>query len=221
MDYDAPKNNSNAMGLIGFIVSLVSLVGCGGFLSPVSLVFSLIGLGKQPKGFAIAGLVLSLVGLVMAVLTVLFFGVILAAIGLGILAAGIALVAADGQNAIEIVTSVHEYHDTNSVVPASLDELNLQPGQLTDTWGNEFVYVPATDGHAYLLISAGPDGIIANNDDLLGEISYADSDFNFQLHHGYSDINSAQWGGLPQPVAAHAMPVVLEDATPDQPTDAP
>ncbi len=223
MDYDAPKNNSNTMGLIGFIISIVSLVGCGGLLSPISLIFSIIGLGKQPKGFAIAGLVLSLIGL--AGFVVLFFviglGVVMSLMGLGILAAGFAIVAAIGQNAFEIVTSIHDYRDANSVVPASLDELNLAAASLTDTWGNEFVYVPSADGNAYLLISAGPDGIIANSDDLLGEVSYANSDFSFELHHGYGNINRASWGGLPQPGATPALPDALEDATPDQPSDAP
>ena len=62
-DYEHPRaerSQTNTAGLVGFIIALVSLVGCGGLLSPLSLIFSIVGMNKQPKGFAIAGLVLSL-----------------------------------------------------------------------------------------------------------------------------------------------------------------
>ena len=56
-----PKVERNALGLAGFITSLVGLLG--GCVSPISFLLSLFALGKRPRGFAIAGLVLSLVGL--------------------------------------------------------------------------------------------------------------------------------------------------------------
>ncbi len=198
-DYQPAVKQSNTMGLVGFIISLVSLVGCGGLLSPVSLIFSLIGLGKDPKGFAIAGLVLSLIGLAGFIFLFFIMGVaaVLSIIGLGLIAALAAVVAAMGQNAFVIADGVHDYYEANSVVPASLDDLNLSADKLTDTWGNEFIYVPGTDGDSFLLIIAGTDGIIANGNDIIGEVHFGSGDFNAELHHGYDDINPAHWGGLP------------------------
>lgn len=50
---------SNKVGLVGFIISLVSIIGCG-VLSIVGVIVSLVGLFKKPRGLAITGLCLSL-----------------------------------------------------------------------------------------------------------------------------------------------------------------
>lgn len=57
----APKVEKNSLGLAGFITSLLGLLG--GCVSPISFLLSLFALGKRPRGFAIAGLLISLVGL--------------------------------------------------------------------------------------------------------------------------------------------------------------
>ena len=72
---------SNGLGLAGFITSLVSLVLSCGFLSPVSLILSLIGLLKRPRGFAIAGSIIS--GLQLLVLLIIGVAPILAVFGIG------------------------------------------------------------------------------------------------------------------------------------------
>ncbi|PHS11415.1 MAG: hypothetical protein COA78_09840 [Blastopirellula sp.] len=56
----SPKE-TNTMGLVGFIFSLVGFISCG-LLSPIALLVSLIGLLKAPRGFAIAGSAISLLG---------------------------------------------------------------------------------------------------------------------------------------------------------------
>lgn len=67
------KKNGNTIGLVGFIISIVSIFLCG-LLSPISAVLSLIGLFREPRGFAIAGLVLSfLSGMTMFVGFLLIF----------------------------------------------------------------------------------------------------------------------------------------------------
>ncbi len=58
---------SNLMGLIGFILSLVAFITCG-ILSPIALIVSVIGLFKPPRGFAVAGTILSLIGSVFLLL---------------------------------------------------------------------------------------------------------------------------------------------------------
>lgn len=56
---------TNAMGLTGFILSLVTLIGWAfpfaGFITWIlGLIFSCIGMTKRPRGFAVAGLIISL-----------------------------------------------------------------------------------------------------------------------------------------------------------------
>lgn len=218
-----PTSQSNTAGLVGFIISLVSLIGCGGLLSPISLIFSLVGMGKEPKGFAIAGLVLSILGSLW-ILFILFFGglaIVLGAIGLGLLAAVAVVIAAVGQNAFTIVDGVHDHYKANGAVPLTIDELNLDAADLTDNWGNDFAYAPGSDGDAFLLISAGPDGVLANSDDLIGEIDFGGSDFNATLHHGYGDINRAEWGALPQATQLPELPDEAETDAPAQPDETP
>jgi hypothetical protein len=55
---------ANPMGLVGFILSVIGLISCG-TASILGLVFSLIGLRRQPKQLAIAGTIISIAGMVM------------------------------------------------------------------------------------------------------------------------------------------------------------
>jgi len=50
----------NTIGLVGFIVSLASIISCCS-LAPIGLLLSFIGLFKAPRGFAIAGTVIGAV----------------------------------------------------------------------------------------------------------------------------------------------------------------
>lgn len=74
----------NGLGLAGFILALVALFldwipVFGWLLWLLGAVFSTIGLFKQPRGFAIAGFIIS------------FFGLIILLIALGVLAAALTL----------------------------------------------------------------------------------------------------------------------------------
>lgn len=70
------------MGLAGFILSLVTLVGWmfpfAGFITwLLGLIFSCIGMSKRPRSFAIAGLIISvLVGLFFLMLFIFSFALI-------------------------------------------------------------------------------------------------------------------------------------------------
>lgn len=83
------REGSNSAGLAGFVISLVGLLSCG-LLSPVGLIISMMGLKREPKGLAIAGVVIGLVGSLWVIVALVFglFAVILAALGLGAAAAG-------------------------------------------------------------------------------------------------------------------------------------
>ena len=70
---------SNGAGVAGFILALIGLFFgwipfFGWILWLLGLIFSIIGVFKKPKGFAIAGLVISLIGvLFLLVLAAAFF----------------------------------------------------------------------------------------------------------------------------------------------------
>lgn len=74
---------SNGLGVAGFILSIIALfsgwlpvVGWIGWF--LGLLFSFIGIFKKPRGFAIAGLIISLIGLVL--ILVVFGGLAAAAL---------------------------------------------------------------------------------------------------------------------------------------------
>jgi hypothetical protein len=75
------EKKSNGMGIAGFVLALVALfLGwipiLGWVLWLLGLIFSFIGIFKSPKGFAIAGLVISLIGIIFLLVV---FGALLGA----------------------------------------------------------------------------------------------------------------------------------------------
>ena len=56
------RTSENLVGMIGFVLSIVSLLFFFGVASPISLCVSLFGLKKEPRGFAIAGTIISALG---------------------------------------------------------------------------------------------------------------------------------------------------------------
>ena len=84
-----PPAPTSGLALAGFIVSIASLIVCTGLLSPVGLVLSILGMrdasptsgtGKGGRGFAIAGLVISILGTLLVVAYIGFF-VLMAVLG--------------------------------------------------------------------------------------------------------------------------------------------
>ncbi|MDR0710757.1 MAG: hypothetical protein LBF67_00200 [Prevotellaceae bacterium] len=74
-----PSQKSNGVGVAGFVCSLLTLfLGWipvfGWILWALGLIFSFIGVFKNPKGLAIAGLIISLIGIIL--LTVVFAAVL-------------------------------------------------------------------------------------------------------------------------------------------------
>ncbi len=70
-----PVQDNNPLGIAGFILSILAiLLGCvpvlGWILWILGLVFSIIGVTKEPKGFAIAGLIISFIGLILLIVFV-------------------------------------------------------------------------------------------------------------------------------------------------------
>jgi len=140
-----PRPSGNGMGIAGFVISLVGLLTCG-ILCPLGLIFSLIGLGKQPKGLAIAGTVIGALGSLLLV---------------GILTVGMPMIKTVIRFA-EATHAIETYHEEHGEYP---DEEEVQ-SLLTepDGWGTPFRYRRTPDG--YEITSAGMDRKFDTSDDI-------------------------------------------------------
>jgi len=168
--YAPQRSDTNGVGLAGFIVSLLGLVGTCGLLSPIGLVLSLVGLGKEPRGFAIAGTIIGAIGslwiLVVVGIFVLAAGVVAAAVA-GTLGLVVALGVLGFEDAAAIYEGIDDHYQANGRVPAQLSDLSgLTQDQLEDPWGNPFEYEVVDNGEAFFLRSVGEDGQAGTDDDL-------------------------------------------------------
>jgi len=168
--YAPQRSDTNGVGLAGFIVSLLGLVGTCGLLSPIGLVLSLVGLGKEPRGFAIAGTIIGAIGslwILVAIGVLVLAGAAVAASLIGLLGVAVGLSALGFDDAAEIYNGVQEYYESNGRVPAQLTDVpGVSQQQLTDAWGNQFEYEVVDNGEAYFLRSLGRDGQPGTDDDL-------------------------------------------------------
>lgn len=168
-NYPPPANPSgdNPLGMIAMICGLLSLVmGCP--LSIAAIILGFIGMKKEPKGMATAGLIL---GIVTATLQLVVGCFILAIYGLafGAIAAVVSTAAAmqpaiDTDNALQqAAESIESHKATAGTYPTEAEGTSIVQGT-TDGWKNQIVYRP--DGEEYVLVSSGPDGILDNDDDV-------------------------------------------------------
>lgn len=164
-----PVQQVNGLGLAGFICSLVGFC-TGGLLSPIGLILSLIALGKPPRGFAIAGVVIGALGSCGIIIAVLFFP--LALIGmLGALGIGAGLASLLGPDlevridTIALQTAIADVQSDTGRIPISVDELTEIPEFLRrDPWGRPYsIYqIPTND---FVIVSYGEDGQPGTDDD--------------------------------------------------------
>lgn len=158
--YAPPPTNGTAV--TGFVISIVALVVSLGILSPIGLIVSLVGLGKAPRGFAIAGTIIGLIGSMVGVFALL---VITGVIGRGW---GLFNNPMHTQFMLDSASFDidYEYAINNNTLPSTIDGNNLI-SQYTDQWGTTIRYEP-TPGTAdeFDLISAGPDLKFGTGDDV-------------------------------------------------------
>jgi len=184
---------TNGLGIAGFILSLVGLCGTGGFLIALGLIMSLIALKDEPRGFAIAGVVIGALGSCGIILTLLIapFVILTVLLGLGATGAALGLAAIVGgaelESQIEMAildAAIQEHVEDRGSLPASLDDLrsfmgsDAPAGLFTDHWANPYEYeLTEGDGPGYRLYSAGADGIAGNADDVTydGDLSFGGS----------------------------------------------
>jgi hypothetical protein len=166
--------DTNPVGLAGFIVSLVSLVACGGLLSPVGLILSLVGCFRQPRGLAIAGVVLGLIGSGGFILGVVVLGV-------GLIAGAIALLFGAsfiGQtvetvfDADEVREAIVAYERANGRLPESIGDLtSLDEEAGKDLWDTPYRLSIDPDDRTMTLVSLGKDQTFGTKDDITVTLS--------------------------------------------------
>ena len=113
---------------------------------------------QEPKGMAIAGMILSILQIIGLIGTFLFFGVApLALIGVGVGAAMPQINTASAQREISI--KIEEIHSSTGSYPPASDGPSIVDGKL-DGWDNVMKYRgPADNEVGYDLRSAGPDEV--------------------------------------------------------------
>lgn len=179
---------TNGIGLAGFVVSLVALLTAG-CLSPVGLVLSFIGLFKRPRGFAVAGVIISMVSM---------FGgaLLLGTVGLAVFVAAIAIGLTNVWTLVEVVQlhgQVVDYHESAGRLPDALDELQgLTSSDLTDRWGTRYFYVVTDGAQGYVIHSAGPDTIINTGDDISFIVRNVDEPARFEMSTGSAGLTAEQ-----------------------------
>jgi hypothetical protein len=134
----------------------------------VGLIVSLVALGRQPRGFAIAGVILGLLGTCGGLIVLV--AVIIA--GAAAVAAVLGIVMFSNPERLEltrdmatIAIAVESYRDDNGVPPASLTLLDLREPTLIDPWGNPYRYV-LVEENKFDLISNGRDSQPETDDDV-------------------------------------------------------
>lgn len=161
--YEPPP--TNGLGVAGFAISLTGLVACGGFLSPIGLVLSLVALAKEPRGFAIAGSIIGLLGTALAITVILAF-----AGAIGSFSSGGWFGWSPTLDSIYTATyEIDSHYAENSDTLPDDDEGSDMVASYLDEWGKPIRYraTPGSGSNAYELYSAGPDGMFDTGDDII------------------------------------------------------
>ena len=156
------RRGSNIAGIIGFSLSILSLVLCClpyvGLLSIPALILSIIGLFHPKKGLAIAGTIIAAITAILALIWLFIIMAVPKAIG------GLQLF--DMVKSGAVVGQVTETAKANGgTLPADLSVTGLPPFFLNDNWGTPFIYTPRGDG-TFTIESAGPDKTAGTSDDI-------------------------------------------------------
>ncbi len=169
------RGETNTPGLVGFILSLCGLM-CG-VTFPIGFIVSLFGLGKEPKGFAIAGTIIGAVGTLLYLAIFLFYGAMFAAcIGIGATAARFTI---ETQTSIDEASgTIDEYEMENGELPdEETGNQLIADADIKDGWGRNLRYEITEEGD-YVIRSAGVDGEFDTLDDATSQdFDWEASDF--------------------------------------------
>ncbi len=151
------NEQSNGLGLAGFILSIVGFVTCG-LLSPIAFLLSLFGLRKEPRGFAVAGAILGGIGSCFFV----FSGLAIVGTFMGF-GPGVPFLQT-GKTGFEASQKIFSHKAKNGALPND-EEGNAIVGQFIDGWEKPFRY-KKVDDDSFSIISDGPDKQPGTADDV-------------------------------------------------------
>lgn len=162
---------SNGLGVAGFVLSLVGFISCG-LLSPLAVILSAVGLRKEPRGLAVAGLTLGLLGSMWMVLGGLACAGTILGIGAGIEAVDRTIARVDTLQAVrDVRTAISAYESARGGLPRQADWRSAAKeygaSTIVDGWDNELRYKKLR-AREYEVRSAGEDGEFDTADDITG-----------------------------------------------------
>lgn len=193
-----PRPQSNTLGIVGFILSFC--------LSPIGLIVSLIALAKQPRGFAIGGVVIGLLGTGIWILC--------AVMGM----AGFKLAKPMFETAAEIavikmkLTSYEQQNNGNAA--ADLATAGITGDTLTDSWGSPYQYSPGADGKSWTLTTLGPDQTIGTKDDGVITSTMSDAEIRKALEPMFEAGFRSQMDPRAKATISHPIDPAPADAAP-------
>ena len=172
----APSGQSatNSWGLAGLVTSILGIFTCG-LLHPVSLLISLVGLMKPPRGTAIAGLVISLLGT--GFFALMGYGIVMTVLGVK---EAVTDAHRKNQTAVtisEIKTRIENHRDMTGALPDSVEGNKLILDD-KDGWDQPLRYETSAD--KYVIRSAGPDQKMDTPDDVTSEENLVETEVNIE-----------------------------------------
>lgn len=180
--YARPPKKDNGMGLSGFIVSLVGLFLCG-IPSVIGLIISAIALKKEPRGLAIAGVIIGIIGMFQLV-------------GVGLLGYQWVQLAREGLTEINSMLAEVQLEQAAAEIGSVWKEREQLPTQeegeemlmgRNDMMNNSLVY--ETDGTSFSIRSAGADGTLETEDDIVVG-PFEDPQTAIDLELNFEDLES-------------------------------
>jgi hypothetical protein len=164
----------NQLGLVGFVLSLVGILGTCGLLCPLGALISFLALFKRPRTLAFLGLLIGLAGS----LGFIFWGfaALVAVLGLG--TAAVALESGPRLDTLQTLSRAQSaltthYRKHNDTLPNANEwrsVLSRAGVSTVDGWNRPYDYSIEGD-NKFVLISAGPDGTFHTEDDITPEWS--------------------------------------------------
>ncbi|MCG8508569.1 MAG: DUF4190 domain-containing protein [Rhodospirillales bacterium] len=157
---------SNGLGTAGFITSIVGWVTCG-VLCPIGVLLSLLGLFREPRGMAIAGLVVGLLG---SIVGIVFLTVALSPLLIMLGLAGGAAYLANQQMQWETAMDsaaidVQQFYDDNQRLPDDAEAVSIMGMYATNS--GDVPRYDAMDNVTFKLQLPGFDGQWGTADDVI------------------------------------------------------
>jgi hypothetical protein len=166
----APKDDFNGWGVAGFVTAILGIFTCG-FLHPLSLLISLVGLMWKPRGLAIGGVIISLLG--SGFLIVSGYALVLGFLGVKSFVTEAQLRLDTATKISEAQSLIKDYKSNTGELPDPVEGNKLIVDK-QDAWGEPLRY-EVSEGK-YVIRSAGPDKAMDTPDDLTSEESQVASE---------------------------------------------